>query len=103
MAFNVTPTSGAPPYVLSATFAEQYLIDGVRYLLRARNSTSTGVCPTVGTTMAPAEYAEQLLSVGTYTIIGPVASGSCRTTTLQIVNVLTGAVVSESSVNVSNI
>lgn len=103
MAFNVTPTSGAPPYMLSATFAEKHLIDGVQYVLRARNSTGTEVCPTVGTTMAPPEYAEQLLSVGTYEIIGPVASGSCRTTTLQIVDVLSNTVVSQQSVYVSNI
>ena len=103
MAFAVTPTSGAAPYLLTASFAEQHLINGMVYVLRVRSSTEVGVCPLVGFTLNPTFWATNLLENGSQSVLNNVPSGSCRTTTLQIVELSSNTIVSQMSVNVSNV
>lgn len=104
MAFTVAPTSGSAPYVLSATFAEKYLIDDINYRITVRFSQATGSCPAVGVadTLSESQLAD-LLENGSTSSAATVSSGACRTFTLRILRVSDSAVVASSSVYIDNI
>lgn len=103
MAFAVTPTSGNAPYTFTASFSRKELIDGVNFGLTVRTSVQEDSCATVGTGTNSVMIAAALLASGSY-VSGStsVSSGSCSTYTARITNLITGEVVSISSVTVDN-
>lgn len=99
----MTPTSGDAPYVYTATFENQSNFDGIHYALEVRSSTSVGSCPAQGSGTTLQEFADSLLSDGSYTQVdNSVPSGSCRTTSLRIVELKSGSYVNAGSVNIDN-
>lgn len=105
MAFDVTPTSGQPPFVFTADFSARYGLDAGYYFLQFYINTEVGFCPNgdpLGTTH-PAN-ALALLETGIYTqSAGPIPSGSCRTSTLVIREVGTNNIVSQAIANIDNV
>lgn len=104
MAFTVAPTSGSQPYLLSATFTNPSFIDGVRYAINISASSTTGSCPVQGidTPLSVAQTA-YLLANGSLVISSSVSLGRCRTYTLSILRVRTGAVLETSNAYVNNL
>lgn len=105
MAFTVTPTSGAAPYILSADIINTGNIDGVNYVAAVFSSQSIGSCPSVGeTTPLATSRLNTLLSVGSVDAnVITVPAGSCRTFTLSITRLSDNVVVDSSSVSVDNL
>lgn len=105
MAFTVTPTSGAVPFLYQAQFGNKSNIDGINYALSYRVNTSVGSCPPVenaGTNQA--QVASDLLEFGEHTqTMGNIPAGSCRTGSLIITHVPTGDVVDIKGVFIDNV
>lgn len=103
MAFDVTPTSGASPYEYSASFVNGKNIDDTHYVLEFRNSTAVGSCPVSGSGADQPGVAESILATGSFVQLGnSVPSGSCRTSSLVIIDLSTGSVIDESAINIDN-
>ena len=104
MAFTVTPTSGASPYTLSASFDTTKYIDGVNYVASLRTSASEGSCPSIGeeSPLTPTQL-EVLLTTGSVVTNVGVSPGFCRAFTLTISQVSDSIVVDTSTVFVDNI
>ena len=105
MAFTVAPTSGEPPFTLSAEVSNVEYVDGVNYVASVAFSILSGVCPTQGATVPFSQEDVKSLLDGQDVIRGttPVATGSCRTYTMQIRRVSDGAVVATSNATIDNI
>ena len=104
MAFSVAPTSGAPPYLLSAVIDKSAFVDNVYYRATLRASTSAGSCPLIGVeNIFSQTQINTLVTTGNLSASSAVPSGSCRTFTLQLLRVLDNSVVASSSVYVNNV
>lgn len=104
MAFTVTPTSGAGPYVFTAVFAAKESLFTDRYGLEVRPRTSVGSCPAPAVSGTQAPSAEvNLLNTNSYTAPNPIAVGSCLVSTVVIRDLATGLVISQASAQVSNL
>lgn len=102
--FDVTPTSGAAPYIFTTGLNDRYGLDVGLYSLRFYEESAVGSCPPPGTTgQARGSVASNLLNNGTATIGQTVPSGNCVTYTLVIIEGATNNIVSQASVNVDNI
>lgn len=105
MAFTVTPTSGAAPYLFEADFLNKDTFNTGLYVLEFRTSTSASQCPTSaleGNLNATA--AIRILNDGVYTSSGmDVPSGVCRAYGLYVRLVSDNSVVSSSVVNIDNL
>lgn len=103
MAFDVTPTSDAAPYLVTASFDNAVNIDDVNYRLEVRIPKAVGSCPapTGGTNQAG--LANNLLSNGSFEIATDVDPGSCQTIGVSIVDISTSAVISSDSGQISNL
>lgn len=99
------PNSGSAPYVLTAIFESKNLIDGVNYSLELRGASLVGSCPLPSfTSTNNATGVTSFLASDTYTISSPsIPEGSCNVQNLIIRNVVTGAVVSNQYVSISNV
>lgn len=104
MAFSVTPSSGAAPYTLTASFTNSKSVTGSTYIGELRGSSSSTGCPAAGTGMVnDVVGVAELLANGVY--VSPVPSigeNSCRTFTFYIKDA-NGVVVSQASANVNNL
>lgn len=104
MAFDVTPTSGAGPYVFTVEFTNKESLFTNRYGLEIRPRTNLGSCPAPATSGTRAPGAEsQVLATDSYTSITDVPSGSCLVSTIVIRNLVTNEIVSQMSVSVNNL
>ena len=104
MAFTVTPTSGAGPYVFTAQFANKDNLFYDLYVLEVRPRTAVGSCPAPATSGTQAPGAESLLlSSDSYTTVPSVDAGSCLVSTVVIRNTVTGDIVDQASASVDNI
>lgn len=105
MAFTVTPTSGAVPFLYEAQFSNKFLINGNDYALSYRVQTTVGSCaPPADTGATQNNVAEALLKYGQYTqTMGTIPEGSCRTGTLVLKHVSSGVVVQMAAVNIDNL
>lgn len=98
------PTSGEPPYTLSADINGAEFIDNVYYRASVRSSGATGNCPTRGTAapLSPTSL-NALIKTGTTTSTLDVPLGDCRTYTLEIFDVSDNSLVAEASTSVDNV
>lgn len=105
MAFTVTPTRGANPYILNADVDNFSVINGVHYRATVSSTRATGSCPALGVSSAMnANAVAQLVSgVPVDTGASTVATGDCRTWTLTIIKVSDNSIIDQSSVSVSNL
>lgn len=105
MAFSVTPTSGAGPYTLTAVIENNMNVNGVDYVATASSSDQVGSCPVEGIQNALSPTSVNTLVQNGVVVSGAptVASGSCRTYTLNITRVADGVVISSSSTSVDNV
>ena len=103
MAFDITPTSGDAPYLLSASF-ENSVSFGHGYELIVRRSGTMGSCNTVVTT-GPLEpvIADALLSAGQYSIPDTVAAGRCDVYKIYIRNTSTGDIIDPMIATINNL
>lgn len=102
MAFSVTPTSGAGPYILSLDLANKVLIDGVFYGLVVSFAEESGVCPSSGF-MTTTTVRNALLSSGTYTRTGDIEPGICGVYKVDVVDLSTSVIISTASVSIDNV
>lgn len=103
MAFDVTPTSGTPPYEFTAEFLNKESFNygyGLRFW---RTDPQAGTCPLPDavTTDLPSAAAS-ILSNGLYTRSAIVSPDVCQTFVLEIRDKL-GNVIDSQSVNIDNI
>lgn len=104
MAYSVTPTSGAGPYVFTAEFSNRDHLFFDLYALEVRPRTGVGSCPAPAVSGTQAPGAESLLLASdSYTTIPSVDAGSCLVSTVVIRNTVTGDIVSQASASVDNI
>lgn len=105
MAFTVTPTSGAGPYLYEAEFANKENINGSLYTIHFYSATTEGSCPSPRFSgVDQTNIAQALVNDGTYLQSGSnVASGSCRVVNLVIRTANTGDVVVNSTVSINNL
>lgn len=105
MAFTVTPTSGAAPYVFEAEFSNRIGLDQGFYSLHFYATSGVGTCPAPTTSGTDQQNVVQaLLNVGTYTQSGnSVPAGSCRVHNLVIREIATNNIVSSSSLSIDNV
>lgn len=105
MAFDVTPSSGAAPYFMSAVINDVHLIDGVNYTASVRSSINTGTCPATGqaSILDPSFVDPMIAGQSVELTTTTIASGSCRTWSLYITRVADNVVVASASSSVSNI
>lgn len=103
MAFGVTPSSGSAPYLFNLTLSDNSLITSGIYNFVFLASSASPSCPLTGVGSSQPATAAFLLSTGTASVQNTVGAGLCVTYTAQIVNPLTNEIMSQSSVNVSNI
>lgn len=104
MAFTVTPTSGAGPYVFTAEFTDKASLFTDRYELEVRPRTGVGSCPSPVSTGTRAPGAEaQLLSTDSYTSAANIDIGSCMVSTIVIREIASGLIISQASAQVSNL
>ena len=105
MAFTVTPTSGASPYIIQANIDQSYLVNGVDYSAAIMSSVGVGSCPTLGTTspMPDSLLMQVVTGIAVNSGWSTVPSGSCRTWTLTITNNSDNSIIAQSSVSVNNV
>ena len=106
MAFDITPTSGAAPYTLSAIIANSENIDSVNFVASVRTSQTVGVCPETATGAQLSEAQINDLIANGSTTVGvstSVPEGSCRAFTLRITKVSNDSVIALSTVHVDNV
>lgn len=104
MAFEITPTSGGSPYILSAEVDQSQYIDSVHYYADILTAVQVGVCPTAGTNALPPERVATLLRTGTVnTGVASVPVGSCRSFQLVIRRVSNNEIVASDLVVVDNV
>lgn len=103
MAFDVTPTSGDSPYVLTAVLGNKEEINGIYYSLELYTSNQVGSCflGVASGAVAPS-WAQSLLNNGAYTVNTSVNVGSCRTYTLIIRDLTTNDVLDSKNVYIDN-
>lgn len=105
MAFDVTPTSGEAPYLLTATIANAVNVDGVRYSMSVRSLVEEGSCPAFGN-MSPLSQGDldTLLAGGAVTTPYPtVPDGSCRAITLRLTRLSDGVGIQTETITVNNL
>lgn len=106
MAFTVTPTSGAVPYLFEAVFSNKASIIAGNYSVHFYSSVNTvGSCPSppvAGTDQQ--NVVNSLLNTGSYTLASNgVPEGNCRVFNLVIREVSSGNIVDSSSVSIDNV
>lgn len=104
MAFDVTPSSGAGPYTLTASFANASLLDGVTYALELRASIQDVSCNTgmsEGTNQPGA--VQSLLDTGSHVAEQPVNPTLCRTYSLIIRDVVNNTVIQFTNAYIDNL
>lgn len=103
MAFNVTPTSGATPYLFTADFENKDNFSLGNFTLYAYAISGEGVCPapSFGGSGLP-DMSQSLLNDGSYTMSsGSVPVGSCRVFNLVIKDI-SGVVIDNKTVAIDN-
>lgn len=103
MAFTVTPTSGAGPYVLSADIENSQNIDGLNFSAFLGSSNGVGFCQARGNTAFPSNLLDLLVSGQTVTVPTEVDEGNCRTFTLEIIRLSDNDVISFANALVDNV
>ncbi len=105
MAFSVTPTSGNAPYVFTANISNKANLMPGYYSLEFRGVGAVGSCPSDGIPGNNIPLAvEQIMATNSYTQVSPnVMPGACRVSTLIIRDLKTNSIVSQSTVQVSNL
>ena len=104
MAFSVTPTSGAGPYVFTAEFTNKESLFSNQYQLEVRPRTGEGSCPAPATSGQRASGAEaNLLNSSSYTSVATIPEGSCMTSTVVIRDLDTGTVISQETAQIDNL
>lgn len=104
MAFDVTPTDGAGPYVLSAQYLNPQNFDLGLYVVELFSASEVGACPvpsTLGTSNS--SLANGLLLSGSASHASPVPPGSCRQYVNLIRRVSDNEIVSQMEVYVDNV
>lgn len=103
MAFAVTPTSGAGPYTLTADITNKDSFNYNRYALTLSFTDAVGSCPASGVATVLVSGAVNLLESGSFAHPLVVATGSCRTYTLRVRDLVTGSIVQFMNVTVNNV
>lgn len=104
MAFTVSPTSGAAPYVLTADISDKESLFWDRYALELRTRSSSGSCATPIMTSPPNNViGAALLESGTSTLVADVPIGSCQVFSLVIRDLETDLIISQEVAQVSNL
>lgn len=102
--FTVTPNTGPAPYLFEATFSNKESFAPDLFALRFFASPAFDTCPTAsGITYEDSSIASLLLSSGQWVASGSVAVGFCSGYKLQVVGALSGRVMQEKVVYVSNV
>lgn len=104
MAFTVTPTSGAGPYVLSASFDNISSIDFVNFSLEIRSANDTESCFLgVATGTNVPSLVANLLNTGESVLSSSVPVGTCNTRSLIIRDLSTDTVIDSQNIYIDNI
>lgn len=104
VAFAITPTSGAAPYVYTAQFSNKEMLSTGEYFLQAVSQTTAGSCvnPAASGTSNPT-IVTSILNTGQYTNTFSVPVGSCSVVALQIRRVSDNVIVSRELAQISNL
>lgn len=99
MAFEVAPTSGGNEFIISANILNSSAIDNINYKATVCYSTASGSCPSTGSSTCHSQtVVDALVVTGSVTVpISVVPGGSCRTWTLNILQVSNDTVVDSSN------
>ena len=105
MAFNVAPTSGDGPYIVTASISNSVVIDGVNFYADVRTSISENNCPLNGSADPWSAFnVDNLVNGGSVTTSYPnVPAGSCRAISLRIMRVSDDSVVDIATVFIDNV
>lgn len=102
---NITPNTGSAPYVLSAIFTDQSMIDNVVYGIKTTISYLYGSCgvPLFSGDNAQQETSVSLLQTGSYTYTGELAPGYCYVISVFIYRISDNVVVSSATTKIDNL
>lgn len=102
--FTVTPNTGPAPYLFEATFSNKESFGSELFTFKAFYVAYFGICPQPSQIVVlDAPLANGLFSMGSYVWDTSVSSGECWGFKLQVVGSLSGRVMQERVVYISNV